>query len=156
MMTQLVVTVNDSAMLPQLRTAIRQLRGVEKVRSVRNVSVRMEGKLRRELSNRLASLSKLQDGWDGADSKAIDRQCIAKFKSVLSKATEKQLSGWALFPDARGYLYFDYTGEHVTAGITMTGDTLISFVQKGDTLEKNDGIPFTTASFISLLKNVNA
>ena len=155
-MTQLVVTVNDSAMLPQLRTAIRQLRGVEKVRFVRDASVPMTGKLRQELTNRLASLSKLQDGWDGSDSKAIDRQCIAKFKSVLGKATEKQLSGWVLFPDARGYLYFDYTGEHATAGITMTGDTLISFVQKGDTLEKNDGIPFTTASFISLLKNVNA
>lgn len=116
----------------------------------------MTGKLRQELTNRLASLSKLQDGWDGADSKAIDRQCITKFKSVLSKATEKQLSGWVLFPDARGYLYLDYTGKHTTAGITMTGETLISFVQKGDTLEKNDGIPFTTASFMSLLKKINA
>ena len=154
-MTQLVVTVNDNAMLPQLRMAIRQLRGVETVRSVRNTSVRNIGKLRQELTNRLMSLSKLNDGWDGADSKAIDRQCITKLKSALSKATEKQLSGWVLFPDARGYLYFDYTGEHGTAGITMTGDTLISFVQKGDTFEKNDGIPFTTASFISILTSVN-
>ena len=155
-MTQLVVTVNDNAMLPQLRTAIRQLRGVEKVRSVRNASVCNVGKLRQELTNRLDSLSKLHDGWDGTDSKAIDRRCIVKLRSALNKATERQLSGWVLFPDARGYLYFDYTGEHGTAGITMTGDTLISFVQKGDTLEKNDGIPFTTASFISILKNVNA
>lgn len=154
-MTQLVVTVNDSAMLPQLRTAIRQLRGVEKVRSVRNSSVRNIGKLHQEFINRLDSLSKLHDGWDGADSIAIDRQCITKFKLALSKATEKQLSGWVLFPDARGYLYFDYTGEQGAAVITMTGETLISFVQKGDTLEKNDGIPFTTASFISILKSVN-
>ena len=155
-MTQLVVTVNDNAMLPQLRTAIKQLRGVETVRSVRKSSMPKTGKLRQELTDRLTSLGNLHDGWDGADSKAIDRKCITKLKSALSKATEKQLSGWLLFPDARGYLYFDYTGEHGTAGITMTGDSLVYFIQRGDVLEKSDGIPFSSTNLISILKSVNA
>ena len=72
-MIQLVVTVNDNAMLPQLRTAIKQLRGVETVRSVRKSSMPKTGKLRQELTDRLTSLGNLHDGWDGADSKAIDR-----------------------------------------------------------------------------------
>ena len=154
-MTQLVVTVNDSAMLPQLRTAIRQLRGVEKVRFVRNSSVRNIGKLRQELINRLDSLSKLHDGWDGADSKAIDRQCVAKLRTALNKATEKQLAGWVLFPDARGYLYLDYTGKNGTAGITMTADSLVYFIQKDNAFEKNNGILFSSANLISILNSVN-
>ena len=158
-MTQLVVTISDNAMLPQLRTAIRQLRGVVEVKSVRkeNASkpVRKSGKLHREFLERLMALSDLEDGWDGTDSKAIDRRCIARLKAALNRATEQQLYGWTLFPDAHGYLYFDYTGENVTAGITMTGNSLISFIQKGDVLEKNDGIPFSTANFISILRNIN-
>ena len=159
MMTQLVVTINDNAMLPQLRTAIRQLRGVVEVRSVRKENagklIRKTGKLRQELIERLIALSDLEDGWGGTDSKAIDRRCISRLKAALNRATEQQLYGWTLFPDAHGYLYFDYTGEKVTAGITMTGNSLISFVQRGDVLEKNDGIQFTTANFISILRSVN-
>ena len=154
-MTQLVVTVSDNAMLPQLKTAIRQLRGVEKVMPVRNPAMHKVCKLRQELTDRLVSLSSLHDGWDGSDSKAIDRKCISKMKAALSKATEKQLAGWTLFPDARGFLYFDYTGEQGTAGITMTGNSLVYFIQKGDVLEKNDGIPFSSSNLLSILNSVN-
>lgn len=159
-MTRLVVTVNDNAMLPQLRTAIRQLRGVVGISSLRteskSKSVRKIGKLRQELIERLVLLSQLEDGWDGADSKAIDSRCVTKLRASLNRATDKQLTSWMLFPDARGFLYFDYTGEHCSAGITMTADSLIYFIQKGDVLEKNDGIPFSSSNLISILKSVNA
>ena len=62
-MTQLVVTISDKAMLPRLRTAIRQLQGVVEVKSVRqenaSVPLRKPGKLRQELIERLQSLSNL-------------------------------------------------------------------------------------------------
>ncbi len=159
-MTQLVVTINENAMLPQLKTAIKQLRGVVEVKSLRaeskSASVRKSGKLHRELTVRLASLSQLEDGWDGVGSKAIDRQCVTKLRTALNRATEKQLSGWVLFPDARGCLYLDYTGKNGTAGITITADRLVYFIQKGNVLEKNNGILFTTANLISVLNKVNA
>lgn len=158
-MTQLLVTINDNSMLPQLRTAIKQLRGVVGVRSMRAESkassVRQVGKLHQELTERLANLSLLEDGWDGVGSKAIDRQCVTKLRAALNKATEKQLAGWALFPDARGYLYLDYTGKNGAAGITLTGDSLVYFIQKGDSLEKNNGIMFSSANLITILKTVN-
>lgn len=159
-MTQLVVTINENAMLPQLKTAIKQLRGVVEVKSLRaeskSASVRKSGKLHRELTVRLASLSQLEDGWDGVGSKAIDRQCVTKLRTALNRATEKQLSGWVLFPDARGYLYLDYTGKNGTAGVTITADRLVYFIQKGNVLEKNNGILFTTANLISVFNKVNA
>lgn len=158
-MTHLVVTINDNAMLPQLKTAIKQLRGVVGVKSLRtggkSASKRKVGKLRQELTERLASLSRLEDGWDGVGSKAIDRQCVTKLRAAFNKATEKQLAGWVLFPDARGYLYLDYMGKNGTAGITITADSLVYFIQKGDSLEKNNGILFSSANLISILKSVN-
>ena len=111
---------------------------------------------RQELIEQLKSFSQLKDGWDGTDSKAIDSWCVSKLMLSLHLATEKQLSGWVLFPDARGYLYFDYTSERGTAGITMTGDILVYFIQRGDILEKNNGIPFSSSNFISILKSINA
>ena len=158
-MTQLIVTISDKAMSPRLITAIRQLRGVVEVKCVRvedaNESIRKtSGKLHQELMERLQALSDLEDGWDGKGSKAIDRSCITRLEDALNQATEQQLYGWTLFPDARGYLYFEYTGENMTAGITMTGNSLIYFVQKDDVLEKNDGILFSIANFISILQFV--
>ena len=56
-MAQLLVTVNDNSQLPRLRTAIRQLRGVEQVAMLRKIEVpqvvSIQGKAHRELLERV-------------------------------------------------------------------------------------------------------
>ena len=82
-MAQLLVTVNDNAQLPRLRTAIRQLKGVEQVAMLRKMKVPQKaltlGKVHQELLERVDSLEKLSEGWDGPDSKSIAPQSIRKF-----------------------------------------------------------------------------
>ena len=157
-MAQLVVTVNDNAQLPRLRTAIRQLKGVEQVAMLRETkaarSARLQGKIHCELEERVGSLGELADGWDGFDSKAIAPQSIRKFKNALGKIEEKLLQGWVLFPDAHGYLYLDYTGSDAVAGITMTSDRLIYFFKKDGRTVKNDGVAFTTRNLLAILERV--
>lgn len=158
-MAQLLVTVNDNAQLPHLRTAIRQLRGVEQVAMLRKMDISRttvtQGKSHQELLERVDSLGRLDEGWDGSDSKAIAPQSIRKFKAALGKAEEKLLQGWALFPDAHGYLYLDYTERDAVAGITMTADRLIYFFKKDGKTVKNDGVAFTTRNLLSILERVH-
>lgn len=158
-MPKLVVTVKDNFVMPRVRLAIRQLVGVERVFTLKDVSVSStvkKGQLHYNMSQRINNLSQLADGWDGEDSKAIDSQCIKKLQRTLDKTDDILLDGWTLFPDAHGYLYFDYTGDNCTAGITMMPDKLIYFIEKGNKLQKNDGLRFTSTNLISILKRVNA
>lgn len=158
-MPQIVVTVNDSVQLPRLRTAIRQLKGVEQVAMLREVKgpkkTVFTGKHHSELQERADSLGLLADGWDGPDSKAVETQCIRKFKRAILKAEEELLQDWTLFPDAHGFLYLDYTGNRAVAGITMTADRIIYFIKKDGRVIKNDKAAFTTNNFLSILERVH-
>ena len=157
-MRKLVVTINDNAVMPRLRLAIRQLNGVERVATLRELPLRPVKKVEKthqKFLQRIDSLSQLKDGWDGDGSKAIDTTCIKKIRRIITKIDETLLKGWVLFPDAHGYLYFDYTGANSVAGITLMPYKMVYFVQKGDSVQKNDGMDFTSANLISVLEQVN-
>ena len=157
-MPKLVVTVKDNDMMPRVKSAIKQLTGVENVFTLKDESassVVKKGKLHANLSQRINSLSKLKDGWDGEDSKAINRQCIGKLKRILDKTDDILLDGWTLFPDVHGYLYLDYTKSNCIAGITMMPDKMVYFIEKDGKLLKNDGLQITSKNLISILRNVN-
>ena len=158
-MSRLVVTVNDNAQLSRLRTAISQLKGVEHVKMLRETKTMRskvaQGKLHQELLMRVDSLGQLSDGWDGQDSKAIAPQSIQKFKTAIAKVEEVLLEGWILFPDARGYLYLDYTGNNAVAGITMIDNRLVYFFKKDGRTVRNDRAAFTSRNFLSILSRVH-
>lgn len=157
-MPKLVVTVKDKVVMPRVRLAIRQLVGVERVFTLREISVPIttkKGQLHNKLVQRINSLSQLSDGWDGENSKAISVQCIKKLQRVLDKTDENLLNGWVLFPDANGYLYFDYSGDNCTADITMMPDKMVYFIERNGRLQKSDGVRFTSTNLISILKRVN-
>lgn len=64
-MPRLVVTVTDNAALFHLRTAIKQLRGVERVSTLRDASAKAKSghnKLLQELFHRIDTLAELTDG----------------------------------------------------------------------------------------------
>lgn len=157
-MPRLVVTVNDCAVLSHLKTAIKQLHGVEQVTTLRDDSVKMESahnRLHQEFCQRIDALSQLADGWDGEGSKAIDAQLVKKLQRALMKAPEHQLDGWAIFPEAHGYLCLDYAGNNASAGITVMPDRMVYFIQKNGRLQKSNGIAFTLRNLLSILKRVN-
>ena len=156
-MPKLVVTVKDNDMMPRVRWANIQIE-VEHVFTLKDESassVVKKGKLHDNLLQRINSLSKLEDGWDGEDSKAINRQCIGKLKQILDRTDDILLDGWTLFPDVHGYLYLDYTKSNCIAGITMMPDKMVYFIEKDGNLLKSDGLQITSENLISILRNVN-
>ena len=155
-MAQLVVTVDDLSALPNLRTAIRQLKGVAKVTTLRHSKAKVGvGKYRAGMEERLTELSLLKEGWDGQDSKAIEKTCIDGFRNALEIIPDMLLKNWVLFPDAHGYLYLDYVSGKDIAGLTLMPTKLVGFVKKNGVLEKSDSMEFSTANILSILKRVH-
>lgn len=156
-MPRLVVTVDDHAALSRLRTAIRQLKGVEQVSMLRESMPgirKQSGKYHGELLKRADELQGLRDGWDGEDSKAIGTSVLKKFRSALSQVADEQLANWVLFPDAHGYLYLDFSYGGIVAGITMTNDKLVYFISKDGKTQKSNGIAFNARNLLSILRRV--
>lgn len=157
-MPQLIITINDNARLPVLKSAIRQLRGVDKVSTVRTKSRKKQSnicELHKKLQNRLTELSLLKDGWDGKDSKAICSECIQKLNNIIAKADGNWLTDWVIFPEAHGNLYLDYAHDSTTAGITLTPEKIIYFISKDGTTYKSDGIAFTARNLNHILKKTH-
>lgn len=88
------------------------------------------------MQQRLAELGTLKDGWDGEGSLAISPKVLTFVGNVLGQSNANLLNDWVLFPDARGYIYFDYTHGKNIAGITIAENGMTAFVKKNGELRK--------------------
>lgn len=152
-MTQILITLNDQASLPNIRRIVKSLQGVTKVVVKTDEEATVGGNHLR-LNARVTELSSLCDGWDGADSKAVSPKLVRKFKEQIARIDDKWLEGWTLFPEAHGYLYLDYSGSGILAGITMTEGRLTYFIKKNDAIEKGENKIFSNTNLKAILKKV--
>ena len=81
-------------------------------------------------------MATLELGWDGEGSKPISASILAFVGETLSDIPDFLLEDWVLFPDARGFLYWDFTHGDDIAGITLTEDKMTAFVKKQGKLHK--------------------
>ncbi len=88
------------------------------------------------LHERLAELGKLPKGWDGEGSLPISSSILSFVSKVLGEVDGKLLENWVLFPNARGYLYWDFTKGKDIAGITIAPHKIVAFVKKSGQLNK--------------------
>ena len=108
-----------------------------------------EDSTKKEFFDRLAELGSLKPGWDGEGSLPISLKVLTFVGGVLERTDAKLLKDWVIFPDARGYLYFDYTHGKDIAGITISEKGMSAFVKKNSELRKYS---FTELSEKKLLK----
>lgn len=157
-MTQLLVTVEDSSALSNLRIAIRQMKGVASVstlkKSHRQALDLVGGKNHQIMKLRLHELQSLQDGWDGDQSKAISLDCVKAMEDVLEVVPDKLLKNWVLFPDSRGYLYLDYSSKTDVAGITLMPEGTVYFIKKNSLIEKSSYASLSSAEVLHIMKKV--
>lgn len=157
-MTQLLVTVEDASALSNLRIAIRQMRGVASVSTLRKnhrqVLELAEGKNHKVMQLRLHELQSLKDGWDGNESKAISPVCVKAMEDILEVVPDKLLKNWALFPDSRGYLYLDYTFQTDVAGITLMPQGFAYFIKKDSLVEKSCHTSLSSTEVLQIMTKV--
>lgn len=92
--------------------------------------------LKDKMQKRLEELALLSDGWDGDGSLRINEDVIDFVRRIIQLANEQDLENWVLFPDARGYLYLDFTQGNNIAGMTIAAHKIVAFVKKDGRLSK--------------------
>ena len=96
----------------------------------------LHSSVKTDFLNRLDELSRLSNGWDGEGSLALSRNIIDFLKRTILLAAETCLQNWVAFPDARGYVYLDYTEGNNMAGVTVADQQVVAFVKRDGHLSK--------------------
>lgn len=113
-----------------------------------------ENSAKKEYFDRLAELGALKDGWDGEGSLAISPKVLTFVGNVLGQSNANLLNDWVLFPDSRGYIYFDYTHGKDIAGITIAENGMTAFVKKNGELRKYSYAELSEDKVIKILEEV--
>lgn len=102
---------------------------------------------------RLADFERLENGWDGEGSIKIKKECLDFSQRILMLVTSEILEHWVVFPDGRGYVYWDYTNGNDIAGITISPDKVVGFMKKNGHLRKYD--PMDLDDIVKMLEEVH-
>lgn len=115
----------------------------------------LQSSVKEELLNRLDELSKLPDGWDGEGSLALSRNIVDFVKRIILLAADSSLQDWVAFPDARGYIYLDYTEDNNIAGVTVTDHQVVAFIKRDGHLSKFSFDKLDEKEVLSLLEKAH-
>lgn len=115
----------------------------------------VKSSLRDKMQKRLDELSNLADGWDGDGSCSIDRGVVDFVHRVIMIASSQSLEDWVLFPDARGYLYLDYTHGNNIAGITISNNKVAAFLKINGHLAKYTYDKLVEQDVVKILEKVH-
>lgn len=98
-MTELIVTLEDSASVVIIRKAISLLRGVKKVVAIKKPSL---SKQQSEQLGRLEELAALKSNWDGEGALPINKAAIKNARAIIDESNDSVLSSWTFFPEVNG------------------------------------------------------
>lgn len=108
-----------------------------------------------DMLKRLEELALLKEGWDGENSVSIDSGIQDFLRRVIMLSSDKELVNWVLFPDARGYLYLDYTEGKNLAGITIAPHQIAAFIKRDGHLSKYNYDHLNEQDVLNLLEEAH-
>ena len=76
-------------------------------------------------------------------------------KRIILLSTDSSLQNWVAFPDARGYIYLDFTEDNNIAGITVTDHQVVAFIKRNGHLSKFSFDKLDEKEVFSLLEKAN-
>lgn len=108
-----------------------------------------------KLLARLVDFGHLENGWDGEGSVEIKKECLEFSQRILMLVTSDILDHWVVFPDGRGYVYWDYTNGGDIAGITISPDKVVGFMKKNGHLHKYEYDSMDLNGIVKMLEEVH-
>ena len=155
-MPQILVTVNDRAMLPRVRSAILTLQGVERVatpaKEVRVRKPRLTAIQKKQLA-RLDELGQLAENWDDEGAFPIETASMANVRSLIMTNGGKLLESWVIFPVSNGTL--ELAARHRRAVICV-GNNDYSYVYHGTNRDESASHEkIDTYALTQLIKHIN-
>lgn len=151
-MAELLVSIDDAAMVPRLRRVIRSLHGVSKV-SVPRKNPRRGASFRHQ-QDRLNELANLKQDWDDDGASPIEPQVVANMRQILELSPESALSSWVLFPDINGTLLIKIKSQQASISIG-TSEFSYAYIKGGES-RRSSHRPFSANAVIRLINEINA
>ena len=141
-MTELIVTLEDTASATILRKAISLLKGVKKVVAVNKLSPSKE---QAEQLDRVKELASLKKNWDGEGALPISKAVIKNAKSIISRSSDKALSMWTFFPEVNGTVILQKNDNSACISIGNKSFTAIN----GNEVKSQQ--PFSAKEVVSII-----
>lgn len=141
-MTELIVTLEDSASATILRKAISLLKGVKKVVAVNKVPLSKE---QTEQLDRVKEIAALKKNWDGEGALPISKTVIKNAKSIINKSNDIALSMWTFFPEVNGTILLQKNDNSACISIGNKSFTAIN----GNEVKSKQ--PFSAKEVVSLI-----
>ena len=120
-----------------------------------NLTNQSETPIKGKMLKRLEELALLKEGWDGENSVSVDSGIQDFIRRVIMQSSDKELVNWVLFPDARGYLYLDYTEGKNIAGITIAPHQIAAFIKRDGHLSKYNYDHLNEQDVLNLLEEAH-
>lgn len=141
-MTELIVTLEDSASATIIRKAISLLKGVKKVVAVNRIPLSKE---QTEQLDRVQELATLKKNWDGEGALPISKAVIKNAKSIITKSNDNVLSMWTFFPEVNGTILLQKNDNSACISIGKKSFTAIN----GDEVKAQQ--PFSAKEVVSII-----
>lgn len=106
-----------------------------------------------EIVSKLKTYQGYAKGWDGENANPLTDEVVSNFCSVLEVIDKSLLQGITIYPETNGTLLIDCTRRE--AGISLGNDRFSYYVTDDDSVDGENGIPFSVAAFTDVLKKIN-
>lgn len=150
-MTELVIQIENTTLLPSLRKVITSLRGVKdavlakKQPAISPVAVR--------LINDLATFQNYKRGWDGENASPLSAKTAKHFMQLLSKSTEDDLQDWNIFPEKNGTLILE--NDKQDAQINLADNEFSYFKDNDGAIQGESNIKYSVSALLKTIRNIN-
>ena len=132
-MPSLIVSVSSRSMLPEVRKAIRSIRGVETVVTQRKAAAKAEpSPVVKSQLERIDELARLKPNWDDEGAMPIEPSALLNVRRLVRKLDDEILGKWAIFPDVNGTILMETLNGDASVSIGNTQFTYTSPRQKAN------------------------
>ena len=155
-MPQLLVTINDTSKLPNLRRVIKSLYGVDKVampRKKKDRQATMPDPTQKRQLARLARLAKLKQDWDDEGAYPIEAGVLENVRDLIMADGSQMLKDWIMFPATNGTIQLKAKKKRAVVSVGNNDYSYIYHHDSGDEYANHEQL--TTSALTQIIRHIN-
>lgn len=150
-MTELIIQIEDTSILPSLKRVMKSIRGVKGI-GMRTANPAISPTAQRLLKD-LDTFITYPKGWDGDSAEPLSPVVIKNFRNLLKKSNEEDLQDWNIFPEKNGTLILENSQRQ--AQINIADKEYSYFLMDGTNLKGEDHLKLTANHLLQTIKAIN-
>ncbi|MDD5861427.1 MAG: hypothetical protein PUD15_02560 [Prevotella sp.] len=151
-MTELVIQIDNKALVPSLKKVILSLKGVKDAILTKKQSPAISPTAVRLLKD-LSTFQSYKKGWDNAEACPLSQKVSKNFIQLLGKSAEEDLSDWNIFPEVNGTLMIE--NEKKDAQINLAEKEFSYFHDDHGQILGQNHIKFTVPALLKIIRQIN-